>query len=113
MATMHTDGTFAPAPRCLAGPECGSAVFQIEATFSRLVEALGEPDTIAEEAPDWVILVQSDDRPNERVSIHHASNWPRVEIDEPTLWYVTCYRDARWAAESLAEKLGETVEFAY
>lgn len=113
MATMNADGTITPAPRCLPGPECGSAAFRVEATFSSLVEALGEPDTIDETAPGWVILVRADDRPNERVSVHHGSNQPRVDVDEPTLWYVTCYPDARWAAERLAEKLGRIVEFTY
>lgn len=115
MATMNTDGTIAATPRCLPSPDCGSsAVFQIEATYRALVGILGETDTIEDAEPYWVVLIPSgDDRPNERVSIHHTSNWPREDVDETTLWYVTCYPDARWAAERLVGKLGRIAEFSY
>lgn len=114
MSTMHADGTITDMPRCLESPTCCGAVFQIRATYTQLIASLGETDTIEDIEPSWVVRVHSgDERPNERVIIHHTSNWPRTEIDEPTLWYVTAYREGRWAAERLGTALGEIVEFAY
>lgn len=114
MSTMYADGTITDTPRCLEGPSCCGAVFHIRATYSQLTEVLGETDTIPEAEPTWVILVRSgDDRPNERVRIHHTSNSPRESADVPTLWYVTAYPEGRWAAERLGETLGEIVEFTY
>ncbi len=115
MATMTADGTINHMPRCLQAPDFGSsAVFQIEATYARLAEVLGETDTVKEAEPYWVIQVRAaDDLAAARIGIHHISNWPREEDNEATLWYVTAHREDRWAAERLAEKLGEIVEFDY
>lgn len=106
MATMYADATISDTPRCLEGPSCCGAVFLIKATWSQLLAALGTTDTIEDAEPFWVIRVWSgDDRPTERISIHHTSNWPRQNPDSETLWYVTSYPEGRWAAEKLANQL--------
>ncbi|WP_280454820.1 hypothetical protein [Nocardia brasiliensis] len=110
MATLHADGTITDTPRCLEGPSCCGAVFQIRATYTQLLSALAETDTVEDAEPFWVVRVWSgDERPTERVSIHHASIWPRENADTGTLWYVTSYPEGRWAAERLAMRLNADI----
>lgn len=108
---MHANGAIDSMPRCLEGPSCCGALFQIEATYAHLLDILGEPDTIEDVAPMWVIRVRSeDDRSAERVAVHSNDNRLRTAGDDPALWYVTTYRDSRWAADRIAQRLGKVVE---
>lgn len=114
MPTLNNAGTINQSPRLLAGPEGSSSLLQIESTYAHLSAMLGETGTHEEAAPSWVVLVQSgDERGNERVEIHHSSNWPREDVNELTLWHINAHRDGRWAAERLGAALGEIVEPDY